>query len=484
MNNKYKIFVIGAFMVFSIESCIEEVIEVEVPSSITSGNFPKEQGDLQAILTAVYDGIRDEYNNTEFGEDRGDAFGVGLIGTVSDSWAENLSGGNGPNWRVNYNLINNINIIISASEYVGFRSEIDKEQILAEAYFLRAFIYFQMVRIWGDVPLLLEPVDQSTLPIGRTAVSQVMTQIFTDIDSSITNFPESGFSSKYTASIPAAYALMADARMWNGKVLGGGDADFQAAINAIDNIGGVNLLDSFGNVFDTKANDEIIFSIFFDFNEQDGMYASRITPRFINFDPSLNPNIPSSTSFNARHNYRPSDIVLNLFKDSADIRAARTFIPIMTTDGDDPDSNLDTLSISQNKFRGTENNNDRFFDNDIIVYRWADMLLLRAEANAALNRIPPAINNLDLVRKRAGLDPYAGAMNQNSVELEILDERGRELFLELKRYWDLRRFEAGGTIDIYARVPNLVGLDIPLLWPVNDNIIAENGLIAQTAGFD
>jgi len=277
--------------------------------------------------------------------------------------------------------------------------------------------------------------------------------------------------------------LMADARMWSGKVLGGGDTDFQAAIDAVNSISGVSLLDKFANVFDTSVNNEIIFALFFDFNEQSGMYASRLSVRDINLDPTLNPDVPTSTSNNARSDYRPSDIIINLYE-ITDVRAARSYIPVLTADGNDVGTEPDILSYAQNKFKGSDFNADTFYDNDIIVYRWADMLLLRAEANAALNRIPLSILDLNTVRKRAGLGLYVGALDKSTVELEILDERGRELFLELKRYWDLVRFNAGGTINIYDQVPNLQGLSIPLLWPVNNNLIAENNLIEQTPGYD
>tara|TARA_R110002020_G_scaffold184120_1_gene380942 strand:- start:28867 stop:30321 length:1455 start_codon:yes stop_codon:yes gene_type:complete len=484
MKNRYKKIPVLFLAVLSFHSCLEDAVEAEIPSSITGGNFPQEAGDLRAILTGLYDGVRDEYNRTLYGEDRGDAFDVGLIGTVSDSWAQNLTGGNGPNWRVNYSLINNANILISSAETIAFNSDAQKGQILGEAHFLRAFVYFQLVKIWGDVPLLLSPVDQNTEPVGRTAANEVMAQIFVDIQASLTNLPENGFTSKYTASKPAAYSLLADAKLWSAKVLGGGEQDLMEAIAAVDNIEGVTLLDNFGDIFDSKENDEVIFSIFLDFNEQAGMYASTLTSRDVNVDAELNPDVPTSTSFNARHNYRPSDTTIGLFEDPNDKRAPRTFIPILTQDGDDADSDPDVLSISQNKFRGTIDNNDTYYDNDIIVYRWADMLLLRAEAKAALGQVSQAVADLDLVRERADIGAYNGPMDQNTVELEVLNERGRELFLELKRYWDLVRFDASGIIDIRAQVPNLEGTDIPLLWPVNDNVIAENELIVQTSGYE
>ncbi|WP_299664886.1 RagB/SusD family nutrient uptake outer membrane protein [uncultured Polaribacter sp.] len=477
--------ILGFLCILSAQSCIEDFIEVEIPSRITQGNFPVAEEDFKAILTGLYDANRDQYNTTLFGEDRSDSFDVGIIGTVSDSWAQNLNGGNGLNWRVYYNLINNINLIISGSENAEFNSSASKGQILGEAYFLRAFMYFQMIRVWGDVPLILEPVDQNTPVVGRSPVSEVMAQIFEDLDNSIESFPSDGFNNtKYAASRPATYALLADSKMWNGKVLGGGASDFQDAIAAIDKISGVSLLSDFEDVFNTKLNSEVIFSIFFDFNEQHGMYASRVSPSGVTIDRVLNPDVPSSTSFNARANYRPSDNIINLYTNSSDQRLDKSIIPILVADGPDPGSEPDIESYAQNKFKGTNANNDTFYDNDIIVYRWADMLLLRAEAKAALNQIPEAVADLNLVRQRAGTGLYNGPLDKNTIEREILDERGRELFLELKRYWDLVRFDAGGTINIYNQVPNLQGSNIPLLWPVNDNLIAENDLIEQTPGYD
>ncbi|SDB58847.1 Starch-binding associating with outer membrane [Flavobacteriaceae bacterium MAR_2010_188] len=466
-------------------SCSESILDTEIPSSITSGNFPTSEGDLRAMLTGLYDGLRDEYNRTTYGEDRGDSFNVGLIGTVSDAWAQNLNGGNGPNWRVNYNLINNINIIINTSEDIEFSSSSKKFQIVSEAYFMRAFTYFQLIKIWGDVPLLLSPVDQNTPLVGRTAKEVVMEQIINDLDLAIDLFPNDGFNgSKYMASKPAAYALLADVSLWNAKVLNGGDENFTTAITAVNSITGVQLLPDFGSIFDSKQNNEVIFAFFFDFNEQDGMYASTVTSRDVNVDRALNPDVPTSSSFNARHNYRPSDNIINLFGDSNDQRANRSFIPILTQDGGDADTDPDVLSISQNKFKGTFYNNDTYYDNDVIVYRWAEMLLFRAEANAALGNISQAVDDLNKIKERAGIPLYNGPLEQTAVELEILDERGRELFLELKRYWDLVRFHNGGTINIYNEVPNLSGVNIPLIWPVNNNIISENPLIEQTDGYE
>jgi len=69
------------------------------------------------------------------------------------------------------------------------------------------------------------------------------------------------------------------------------------------------------------------------------------------------------------------------------------------------------------------------------------------------------------------------------VEKEILNERGRELFFENKRWYDLVRFHKEGVIDVYTIVPNLVGKTTPLFWPLNSTVLANNGKLLQTSGY-
>jgi hypothetical protein len=135
------------------------------------------------------------------------------------------------------------------------------------------------------------------------------------------------------------------------------------------------------------------------------------------------------------------------------------------------------------KYPGTKYPEDRVPDNDLIIYRLADIFLLKAEAYAALNNTVEAIKNLDKVRVRTGNGPYTGPADKASVEKEILNERGRELFFENKRWFDLVRFHYGGTINVYTYVPNLVGKTTPLFWPINTTVLANNKLIVQTEGY-
>ncbi len=478
-----------ALCLFFFAGC-EDALDVEIKSDIVAGKFPANGEEARALLIGSYRDLKEDINETVFSIDRSEAFDVGKIGTVSDAWAENLNSGNGPNWLEFYSALYNINFLLAQVDELSFSSETVRAQTKAESLFLRAFYYFYMTRIWGDVPLILEPVRSAEQEvIGRTPAAQVITQINQDIDNAITLFPNDGFEDKNFASKPAAYALKADVKMWSGKVLGGGTADFDAALSAIEMIenAGVSLIqDDFAAVFsaDNKKNVEIIFALYNSRDESVSHYASLSTPRTdIDFNSELSPWVPSSPSFGARHNYAPSQRVRDLFTNPNDIRRDVTFVPMLQADGDDANTEPDTSSFSQNKFRGEVFDGIRQYTDDIIIYRWADMLLLRAEAYASKGDIPNALLALNTVRNRAKIGDYTGPVDQASVNRAILDERGRELFLELERWWDLRRFHADGTIDIYQFVPNLQGKNTPLYWPVSQNVIALNTKIEQTSGY-
>jgi hypothetical protein len=110
--------------------------------------------------------------------------------------------------------------------------------------------------------------------------------------------------------------------------------------------------------------------------------------------------------------------------------------------------------------------------------------LMQAEAYAGLDNTTKAIEYLNKIRQRAGTGDYAGATDKSTVELEILNERGREFFFENKRWYDLVRFHSAGTINVYNYVPNLKGKTTPLFWPVAAKVLATNPLIEQTDGYN
>lgn len=484
-------FITALLIIVFVSGCTD-FLDVKPKSNITSASFWNEAGDAEAYLVGIYDKLRDITNTTLYGEDRSDTFDPGYIGPTSEAWAQNLLASNAPSWSGDYNLIYHLNRLLLEMDNLEFNDQTLKNQILGEAYGLRALQYFRLAKVYGGVPIVLEPIESVDVElVARSTSEQVFDQINSDIENSLSSFPENGFIDKNRLSKPAVYALKADVKLWTAKVLGGGNTDIDEALNAISQVesSGVSLLPTFSDVFssDNKKNNEVIFSIYFNRDEQDGQYGQRLATRGDNITQADNYWEFNMTKANrARAVYQPSVKLMDLFKqESGDAREDVSIIHAVYTH---PDTGVkDTLITVFNKYRGTwwADNDDRYYDDDLIMYRFGDVVLMKAEALAAKGETDDAVTELNKTRNRAGIGDYTGATDKQSVEMEILNERWRELNGELKRWWDLIRFHEGGTINIYDEVPNLNSKSgYPLYFPVNQNILDINPLIEQTEGYN
>lgn len=466
------------------------LLEIDPISEITNSNYWKEEADVKGYLTGIYNDYRGLASTTLYGEDRGDAMDVGVIGGPSYSWSHELTAEHGLNWIAFYEQIHHCNMLLKYAPGIGFYQEKNKKRILAQAYFLRAKTYLTLLQSWGDVPVVLEPTESYAQERpARSPAPEMMKQILSDADAAIDLFPETSVPDKNRASRPAALCLKAEALAWKYTVLKSGDTqDLTDAVAALEEVekAGVELLDDYARVFanDNKKNNEIIFSLYAKKDEFNNIYASTLsvsasagvlTDKVINKD-----DIPYTKGLGARHIYAPSQRLKELFgKNRNDKRAATAYIEAVTAEGD-------VLFTSQNKFRGkVYPDEERYFDDDVIVYRLADAKLLKAELLCYMGgaQVETAIGELLPTRTRAGIGPYAGARDQASVQREILDERGRELCFELKRWPDLMRAHAAGTVDLYGYVPNLEGKSTPLYLPILRSMIDLNTNLVQTEGY-
>ena len=456
-------------------SC-DDMLDVDVRSSITGQNFWQSESDFTPFLIGIYARYREIMSDMAFGEDRSEFWKQGYNARFT-YWSQVINPGNTRDWTSFYGMIDNCNLLLDKIDEFDFSNPATKDGIKAETYGLRAAMYFYMAKIWGDVPLVLTPTYNENEPLyPRAPVSEVFTQINDDISQALSLFPEDGYVDKYRLSKPAVYALLADVKMWTAKVLGGGDADLNAAINAITEVenSGVELLTTdYGDVFDDPKNDEIIFSLYLNRGEfTSGAYNAA----FLRFDTSAGADnaedLPIALA--GQQGYALSPEAIALYKYPEDKRITRSYVPEIY-DG--------VVSLYwPNKFIGTRYPDDRIADSDIIIYRLSDMLLLKAEAYAALNQPTEALTYLNRVRDRAGIPDYTET-DKALLEREILDERGRELLHELKRWWDLVRAHYSGVIDVYEYVPNLIGKDTPIYWPVHTRVLTLNEELTQTEGY-
>lgn len=476
----------GALSFLMIAGC-DDLLDVKSQSSITEQVYFQNEGDFNPYVTGIYTYMRNSSidKNITYGTERSEE----LISAVNDrfttAWNQILTPETGAlDYTAWYQAIGHCNLLLNKIEDFTFENQDDKNRIKAEAYSLRAYFFFHLTRIIGDAPLMLEAVTSEDVPVlPRAKASDVLTQIFADLDQAIGLFPEETFANgKHRFSYPAAQALKAEAKIWSAKVLGGGDADLNDAITAAAAVeqAGLSLQANLTDITTVRANSEIILSVYYNRDEEGGEsnYALNALPFLAAVTGASNlDELPYClTTVNGQGAYQISPLSRALLNsNAADKRIASTYIV-------EQQGAVEKIAWIK-KYPGNKYTDDRVSDNDVIIFRLADIYLMQAEAYAGLNNTAKAIEYLDLVRQRAGTGNYAGPTDKETVELEILNERGREFFFENKRWYDLVRFHSAGTINVYEYVPNLVGKTTPLYWPLAAEVLANNPLIKQTDGY-
>jgi hypothetical protein len=174
-----------------------------------------------------------------------------------------------------------------------------------------------------------------------------------------------------------------------------------------------------------------------------------------------------------------SERVRNQFTED-DTRKAATFFNIETID---PNGERNYLTNIQQKFQGTIIGGNRVFLSDPIIYRYADILLMRAEAKNALGQNPST--EINLIRQRAYGENFAShefvSGSQEENDDAILKERLLELVLEGKRWWDLIRFDK--AFELVPALQNRVGQDHLLLFPISNTVLSQEPLVVQNPGY-
>ena len=493
MKKIINIFLLSACVFPAFTGC-KKILDVAPQSSITEQNYFTSQGDFEPYVTGIYTQMRSLANNITYGTERSEELIPALNSRFTTAWSQIISPSTGAlDYNAWYKAIGNCNLLLYKIQDFSFADAPDtKARILAETYSLRAYFFFHLSRIIGDAPLMLQPVVGTDVPLlARSPAADVIKQVNSDLDSafllfrSISNFAPKTYPSKYRFAYGSAQALKADVNLWSAKVLGGGDAALNNVITAINEVQstGLTLNADFKSVTGIRAasNPEVALAAFYLRDETGANYGLNALPYFnAGVQGALNlDSLPYVlTTSNGQGAYQISTLSRGLFSASpSDKRIPFTWVTERQSSG--PKISWIT------KYPGTKYTDDRVSDNDIIMYRLADIYLMKAEAFAALSapNTDSAIAYLNKVRGRAGNGDYTGATDKLTVEKEILNERGRELFFENKRWYDLVRFHKEGVIDIYTFVPNLAGKTTPLFWPLNSTVLANNSKLLQTSGY-
>lgn len=375
-------------------------------------------------------------------------------------------------WDYIYGRINNCNKVINYVDKIPDTSlsAQRRKEMIAEASVMRAMYYFHAVQLWGDVPLVTQAVigvtaenfDEVYAQVypARKPVNEVYALIISDLEGALANVPAS--SNKYRASKGAALSLLAQVYATKPS------PDFNKVVTYTDQLmtEGYSLLPTYDHLFDSnhEANAESIFEI----NGNGSSVWWWGTFMFIGTDWK---------KFNT-----PSNDLIKSFDAQGDaIRKASTvkFEPVGWADKYWPSSHYPFM----NKMRLTDGNQNFY------VARYADLLLIRAEAKVNLGDYTGAAALVNQVRTRVNLPDITISSKEDGIN-KILKERKLELAFEGQRWFDLKR--TGKAVEILSNRKDGNGNVISfakninqnrLLWPIPQSQIDNNPNLTQNPGY-
>jgi len=501
---KYIVFImLGGFLLLG--ACSKQ-LDLSPVSSVSDANYWKTADQVDAFVTGIHIRFRsDNASMLYLGELRAGSYGPdpGTSGAftgeatqgVENMWNQTLDLDNAgvSNFGGFYNNINQLNILINKLKTISFVSAENKAYYLGIGYGMRAFYYFQLYRSWGNVVLQTEPIvnfDISKLAKAASAADDVMSQIKTDIDSSLNAFgadysfrQNKGFWSK-----SATLMLKSEVYLWTA-FRSGGQTDATTAENALSdiqtNVPGLTLLPVYGDVFTTKGNNEIIFASTNKLNESTLGFIGNFVPQaslIQNFYDSVN-----QQKFDASNNWGG---LLRCPTRIATFRAyanddSRKWWNIQPAYNKNADGSYSIAGCFMKKYPGEQSSGVRYYTNDFPIYRYADLLLLKAEAKILLGQDPS--NEINLVRKRAygaNYNPAVQGFPNQPVDANpkeaVLQERLLEFMLEGKRWYDLRSM---GDQYVFEHTSLSSSESYKLLWPIDRNTLTNNRDLQQTPGY-
>lgn len=384
------------------------------------------------------------------------------------------------NWRLFYRAIEQCNLVLEKIPSItDGLTEQRKKELIAEAHFLRALAHFYAARIWGDIPVNLEARNVKAL--GREPLNEVMRMVVEEADLAIPSLPwkRDGTikESMSRGTKGAALAMKAHALMWLKEYKGASDA-MQEIISS--NTFKLVPIDQFRNLFDAGESEEAILQMYYDIKKGEyADYYGHIMTYYL-----TNPYTSRSNLTLAVERSKILEIYPDYARDQSDKRVPAFFesIDFSVSPSElrpvlpDPLANGER-AIMFAKFRKVKDRSYNLMEAPVPIFRYADILLLKAEADARLGNVGEALTNLNAIRTRAGI-PIFTRDDQPTVIEEVLDERHRELLGEFHRVYDLVRL---GRLHEFNPNVTLQGeKDGAGFYPVSDEAFANNPNMQQT----
>lgn len=451
--------------VLSYTSCSESFFDRYPTDSMQMETYMQNDTELQNILYNAYYHLQNITYNlvyvnslaTDEAYDYKKNNSADHIALNESTWDSTL-GVTSDIWEYCFNVINRCNNVLL---YIDNASDENKAQFEGEASFLRAYAYFTLVRLFGPVPITTTPIDDySTLyDYERASVDDVYSLILSDLETAISNLPDSYTDSDMQGRINriAAYTMQGDVYMTLGNF-----TSAQASLeNVIDyanqNSSKLGLEDDVLEIYasDNPMGKEIIFAA--QFNNGATVVTNPLMGRCI---PAATPSTQSAYIYSDGTNStittsQGTSVVLmtwelyNTFKaNSNDQRFQKLvyngiyvdeYISEASDEVDVTEEGYTYMPVTLKYFDfDNEGMTTCASGNDNIIYRYADVLLMYAECLNENGNTSSAATYLNQVRTRAGLDNTT-ATTQAEMDTAIENERLLELCFEGHRWYDLVR---------------------------------------------
>ncbi len=501
-----KYIIILAAAAISAVSCSEAFFDLYPTDEMSSDNYMRDVSEIESVLNAAYAGLRDDFGNSlvyigDLPTDNAYDYKLNNSSdhiTLHESAVDSQNGVISNLWYACYQIVNRCCLVLEAME--GFTDDEEYDNIVGQASFLRGYVYYVMVRVWGGVPLVLEDIKDymTVFEYGRETEEAVYQQIIADLETAESLLPDFwGSTDKGRASAVAARAILGDVYLTLGEY-----ATAKGYFEEIIALEGseLGLLDDYASIFDANNsnNKEVIFCI---------QYAHNQTPSMSNYLGSASLGNIQGQYVDPEGNGESQIYGVNILMMTHELEAKY--------DADDKRRSVIYTGISSPDYGCTIPMTLKYFDYQnvadgisgtpdsgckTIVSRYSDILLKYAECLAAEGNLNDAVGMLQRVRDRAGVGTSVN-LDAESVARAIADERQLELCMEGHRWFDLLR--TGKTIevmtDFYNRVnaPDLHDTilqyeygdgptisEYELLFPLPyDQVQLNPGLLTQNPGW-
>lgn len=394
-------------------------------------------------------------------------------------------------WRRFYAVINAASLFIERAPEVLTKdqryTERDLKYDVAQARAIRAFMYFYMVRIWGEVPLLKDSYDNgSFVEVAQSSEATVLAFAESELLAAAQDLPyayalgtQTYYSEPYTTwagvlvNKITAYSILAHIAAWQGKYINA-DVYTQFVINnfaqaQLSLLSTANLINPTSGLFGPSTRAQIL-----------AIRASYILGEATNTGhiESLTLGYPIVTKAKPDI-YVPRDTINAIFDDVDDSRFGIDSVSGLIRTNYFTNYNGDIPIFSKIKvIRAGDGDSDfSIFGSNLVFSRLEEIYLLAAEVKAVLGQRDDAIKYLNAIKMQRGLQPYITSSSKDLLE-EIFLERRRELMGEGWRWYDQVRL---AKIKKNNAVINNLIANGGIYWPISSDILARNSKLVQNS---